>query len=144
MSAAENKRLMQEIYAKLAEGDGTLFRDHLADDVVMRITGRNSWSQTFRGKASLLRDLYGYLNTITQSPRKSIAWRFIADDDIVVVESRGQMTRKDGVPYENEYCLVFKFADRKIVELREYLDSALCEEILGTFPRNDMQAANGS
>jgi len=143
MSAIENKRLMMEIYAKLADGDGTLFRDHLADDVVMHITGRNSWSQIFRGKDSLLRDLYGYLGTLTQNPRKSIPWRFIADEDIVVVEARGEMKRKDGVPYENEYCLIFKFADRKIVEMREYLDSALCEEILGAFPRNDLKAVNG-
>jgi uncharacterized protein len=144
MSAADNKRLMQAIYAKLAEGDGTLFRDHLADDVVMLITGRNSWSQTFRGKASLLRDLYGYLSTLTQNPRKTIPWRFIADEDIVVVEARGEMKRKDGVPYENEYCLIFRFDNQKIVEMREYLDSALCEEILGAFPRNEPKAASAN
>lgn len=56
MSAAQNKRLMQEIFAKAAIGDGSSFVAHLADDVTMRVTGQYSWSQTFKGKQSVLRD----------------------------------------------------------------------------------------
>jgi len=134
MSAQENKRLMQEIYSKLATGDGSLFVEHLADDVVMRVTGRNSWSQTFTGKETLLRNLYGVVRSLTQEPRKTTPVRVIADDDHVVVEARGEMLRKDGVPYENEYCLVFRLKNGKLIEMREYLDSALCERILGVYP----------
>lgn len=100
----------------------------------MRVTGRNSWSRTFQEKEALLRDLYGYLNTITQRPRKTIPIRIFADDDHVIVEARGEMKRNDGSAYENEYCLVFRLADGKIAEMREYLDSALCESILGVYP----------
>ena len=100
----------------------------------MRVTGQYSWSRTFAGKQALLRDLYGHLRSLTQEPRKTIPIRFIADKDHVVVEARGEMTRKDGVRYDNEYCLVFKLANGKIVEMREYQDSALCERILGQFP----------
>jgi ketosteroid isomerase-like protein len=141
MSAAENKKLMQEIYAKLAEGDGSLFAAHLSDNVIMRVTGRNSWSQTYRGKESLLRDHYGYFRSLTKAPRKTIPVRFIADDDHVAVEANGDMTSIDGARYDNEYCLIFKLKDGKIVELREYLDSALCERVLGAFPSE--QRANG-
>lgn len=56
MSAAENKQLMQEIFARVAEGDGSLFVEHLADDVVIRVSGQYSWSQTFKGKEAALRD----------------------------------------------------------------------------------------
>ena len=134
MSAADNKRLMEEIFAKVAVGDGSLFVAHLADEVVMRVTGKYSWSQTFHGKEALLRDLYGHVNALTNAPRKTIPLRFIADGDHVVIEARGEMQRKDGERYDNEYCLVFRLAAGKIVEMREYQDSALCERVLGPYP----------
>ncbi len=57
MGAAENKKLMQTIFAGVAAGDRALYVDSLADDVTMTVTGQYSWSQTFHGKESMLRDL---------------------------------------------------------------------------------------
>jgi uncharacterized protein len=57
LSAMENKKLMQDIFAAVAAGNRALLLESLADDVTMRVTGQNSWSQTFKGKASLVRDL---------------------------------------------------------------------------------------
>lgn len=134
MSAEQNKLLLQKIFAKVAEGDGSLFAEHLADDVLMRVTGQYSWSRTFHGKEALLRDLYGHIRSVTHGALKTIPLRFFADDDHVVVEARGDMISKDGVPYRNEYCLVFRLTAGKIVEMREYQDSTLCERVLGPFP----------
>ena len=57
MSAAANKKLMETIFAGAAAGDRSSFVDALADDVTMTVTGQYSWSQTFHGKESVLRDL---------------------------------------------------------------------------------------
>jgi ketosteroid isomerase-like protein len=137
MSAAENKRLMQAIFARVAVGDGTLFVEHLADDVVMRVSGQNSWSRTFTGKQSVLRDLFGAVRERTSGVRKTIPLRFVADDDIVVIEARGEMTSKTGVPYNNEYCLIYRLREGKIVEITEYNDSVLCERVLGSFSASE-------
>jgi uncharacterized protein len=137
VSAAENKQLMQEIFARVAEGDGSLFVAHLADDVVIRVSGRYSWSQTFRGKEAALRDLYGVVRERTTGVRKTIPLRFIADGDLVVIEARGEMMSKAGVPYNNEYCLIYRLCERKIVEMTEYQDSTLCERVLGPYPQTD-------
>jgi ketosteroid isomerase-like protein len=134
LSAMENKKLMQDIFAAVAAGNRALLLESLADDVTMRVTGQNSWAQTFKGKASLVRDLYGYLSTLLADGRRTIAHRFIADGDHVVVEARGDMMTKAGVRYENEYCLVYRLQDGKIVEITEYCDSALCEAVLGKYP----------
>jgi uncharacterized protein len=134
MSAMENKKLMEDIFAAVAAGNRAMFLDSLADDVTMRVTGQNSWSRTFHGKASLLRDLYGHLSTLLADGRRTIPLRLIADGDHVVVEARGDMVTKAGVRYENEYCLVYRLERGKIVEIREYCDSALCEAVLGEFP----------
>lgn len=141
MSAVENKKLMQDIFAAVAVGNRAMFLESLADDVTMRVTGQNSWSQTFKGKASLVRDLYGYLNTLLAVGRRTIAHRFIADGDHVVVEARGEMMTKAGVRYDNEYCLVYRLECGKIVEIREYCDSALCQAVLGAYPKDRAQMA---
>ena len=134
MTTAENRRLMQAIFAGLARGDGALFVESLADEVTMRVTGQYSWSRTFSGKSSLLRDLYGYVRTRLAEPGKTVAERFIADGDLVVVEARGEMLTREGVRYDNDYCLIYRLAAGKIVEIREYQDSHLCERVLGPFP----------
>jgi ketosteroid isomerase-like protein len=134
VSATENKQLMQDIFAAVAAGNRTRFLDSLADDVTLRVTGQYSWSRTFKGKASLVRDMYGYLSTLLKDGRRTIAHRFIADGDRVVVEARGDMVTKAGVRYENEYCLIYRLPGGKIVDITEYCDSALCEAVLGKFP----------
>jgi catechol 2,3-dioxygenase-like lactoylglutathione lyase family enzyme len=51
--------------------------------------------------------------------------RFIADDDLVVVEARGEATTRTGRPYNNSYCWIFRLAGGKVVEVTEHLDTAL-------------------
>lgn len=134
MGAAENLKLMQDLFARIAAGDRTTFSDCLADDFTMRVTGQYSWSQTFRSKQAYLRDLHGYLATLLAEGRRTIPLKFFADGDHVVVEARGEMQTRAGVPYNNEYCLIYRWKDGKIVEMREYCDSALTEAVLGKFP----------
>jgi ketosteroid isomerase-like protein len=140
MGATENRKLMESIFARVAAGDRSALVDALADDVTMRVTGHYSWSRTFKGKAALVRELYGYLNTLLAEGRRTIPLRFIAGDDHVVVEAQGDMRTKAGVPYENEYCLIYRLRDGRIVEIREYCDSALTEAVLGKFPEPAKEA----
>jgi hypothetical protein len=125
MSAAENKRLFENIFAALAVGDGKPFLDSLADNFCWTITGTTAWSKTYRGKqavrAELLRPLFAqfadqYTNTLQ---------RVIAEGDFVVVECRGRVTTKSGKPYNNTYCWVCHVQDGKLKELTEYMDTAL-------------------
>jgi uncharacterized protein len=133
MSAADNKKLMETIFAGAAVGDRTLYVDSLADDVTMTVTGQYSWSQTFHGKESVLRDLYGYVASLLKH-RRTAASRFIADDGWVAVEARGDMVTHAGERYDNHYCLIYRIENGKIHEIREYQDSTLCERVLGLFP----------
>ena len=134
MSALANKQLMQEIFAEIETGKGALFAATLADQVVMRVTGKYSWSRTFRGKETVLRDLYGHVRSLVERGSRTVPLHFYADGDTVVVEARGDMRTKAGQIYDNEYCLIYRFENGRIVEMREYCDSLLCEERLGQFP----------
>ena len=54
-----------------------------------------------------------------------------AENDIVVAEAHGEARTKDGRNYKNTHCFVFRFADGKIVESREYMDTQLVKTTFG-------------
>jgi ketosteroid isomerase-like protein len=139
MSAADNKKLMETIFAAVADGDRTAYVDALADDVTMTVTGQYSWSQTFHGKEAVLRDLYGYVASLLKY-RRTVPFRLIADDEWVAVEARGDMETHTGERYDNHYCLIYRIENGKIREIREYNDSALCERVLGPYPTKNLKA----
>jgi ketosteroid isomerase-like protein len=140
MSAAANKKLMETIFVGAATGDRALYVDSLADDVTMTVTGQYSWSRTFHGKESVLRDLYGYVASLLKQ-RRTVPIRLIADDEWVAVEARGDMVTNAGERYDNHYCLIYRIENGKIREIREYQDSTLCERVLGKYPAPDVLAA---
>jgi len=125
MSAAENKLLMQQIFAELAKGNGKPFVDIMADDFRWTITGTTPWSKTYDGKQAVLKDLMQPLFSQFANRYINTAERFIAENDYVVVECRGRVTTKAGKAYNNTYCYVCRMAGGKLRELTEYLDTQL-------------------
>lgn len=136
---ASNKKLIEQIFAAAGDADPAardraLFIASLADDATWTVTGQYSWSRTFTGKQSILNDLHGHVRTRLVERTRTIAHRFIADGDHVVVEAKGDNVTQEGMRYDNDYCLVFRLAGGRIREIREYCDSVLTEKALGKFP----------
>jgi len=131
MNANDNKKLLQHIFAELAKGNSRPLVDNMADDFSWTITGTTEWSKKYEGKLAVVNELFGSLQAKLTPPITTIAQRFIADEDCVAVEARGKNTTKDGTPYNNSYCFVFRLADGKLRELTEYLDTELVSSALG-------------
>jgi uncharacterized protein len=139
VSAADNKKLIERIFAAAgnpdpAVRDRALFTASLADDVIWTVMGQYSWSRTFRGKGAILNDLLGQVRSQLTDRGRTVAHRFIAEGDHVVVEAKGDNLTKSGMRYDNDYCFVYRLEDGKIKEIREYCDSVLTEKALGLFP----------
>jgi len=132
MSAAENKQLMQQIFAELSKGNGKAFRDSLAEDFRWTLTGTTKWSKTYEGKQAVLNDLLRPLFAQFADQYTNVAHRFIAEGEYVVVECRGRVTTKARKPYNNVYCWVCRIADGKLRELTEYMDTELVATALGS------------
>jgi uncharacterized protein len=131
VGAAENKKLLQEIFAEMARGESKLFVESMDNNFSWTVTGHTKWSRTYAGKEVVLRDLLGTLRTMIDGRIKTTAHRFIADEDIVVVEASGSNITKTGKPYNNGYCFVFRLAGGKLQALTEYLDTELVTEAFG-------------
>jgi uncharacterized protein len=133
--AQHNKALMQEIFEGISQGDARLFYSHLSQNATITITGQYSWSQVIVGKERIANDLYGHVRSRLAERGKTHAYHFLADGDWVVVEARGDMVTKSGAAYRNDYCLLYRLQDDLIVEIKEYEDSMLCEQLLGPYPQ---------
>jgi uncharacterized protein len=134
MGAAENKQVVQHIFDGLSKGDSHALVDSMADDFCWTVTGTTKWSKTYQGKQAVLQDLFGALRSRIDGRVRTTANRFIAEDDYVVVEARGNNRTTDGKPYNNAYCFVFRLAGGKLKEVTEYIDTELVTSALGSGP----------
>ena len=131
MSTVENKQMVQEIFAELAQGNSRPLVESMAENFCWTVTGSNRWSGTYKGKVAVLNDLLGQLRSRIEGRIKTVAHRFIAEGDFVVVEARGNNTTKDGRPYNNSYCFVIRLGNGKLQEMIEYMDTELVTSVLG-------------
>jgi ketosteroid isomerase-like protein len=134
MSTADNKKLVQQIYTDRANRSGTTFADHLADDVCWIVTGQYSWSRFFEGREAVL-NFMATFRSLFDIPPRVVAFNFIAEGDLVVVEAKGDSVTSKGVRYDNDYCMIWRIEDGRIKMIKEYCDSALVEKVLGPFPQ---------
>lgn len=130
----QNRALVTAAMDALAKGDSRPFYEAWADDIVWRPMTTGVWGKVHHGRKAARDALFvplreQYATTYTNAPE-----RIFADGDFVIVECQGAVTLKSGKPYDNTYCFVIQMKDGKMVEVREYLDSALSEAVLEPFP----------
>jgi len=130
----DNKAYLQRVFAETAKGNGRLLLDALADDVRWTIIGQTAWSRTYEGKRAVLDDLLRPLAKQLGGRNVVSAERFVADNDVVVVEGRNHSVTTSGRDYPNRYCWVFVMRDGKIAEITEYTDTQLISEVLSPPP----------
>lgn len=135
MSTTENKQLLRAAFDAWAVGDIRPLLTAMGEDVVWTVSGHNSWAGSFTGKDAVRRDLLGPLGAQFADTYTNTASRFIAEDDIVVVEAQGRVTTKAGLRYDNRYCFVFRLEDGRIREITEYMDTQLVAEVLDDLSR---------
>jgi ketosteroid isomerase-like protein len=131
MGAAENKKLIQDMFAELSKGNAPAFLNALADDVRFTIIGTTKYSGTCNGKQELINKVLTPLTAQLEGGLTITPENFIADGDFVAMQARGKSTTKSGKPYNNTYCQVFRIANGKVQELTEYLDTELVTSAFG-------------
>ena len=130
MTAAANKQLVETLFDAFADGDGRPFNHALAEDVTWIVEGSAPWARAYRGKRAVVEELQKPLVANFATPYRCRAEQITAEADKFVVQARGEATTNAGEPYNNHYCFVLRLRDGEIVEIREYMDTALAERVL--------------
>src|SRR5918996_2959657 len=120
-----NKHLVQQIFSELSQGNSQPLVAAMAPDVSWTVPGTTSWSGRYEGRDAVQQDLLGPLVAQFADQYTSHPSRFVAEGDLVVVETEGRVTTKRGLPYDNVYCFVIRLGDGMIREIVEYCDTAL-------------------
>jgi ketosteroid isomerase-like protein len=131
MGLAENKQIARAFYESANRGDMEGCLGRLADDVRWTNMGSTRYSGTYLGKKELLEKLIVPVFGRLESGIASTIDNVIAEGDFVVVQVRGTAETKEGRPYNNSYCHVFKMRDGKIGEVTEYFDTELTRAVFG-------------
>jgi len=126
----EAQRVVEAALRAFNAGDAEEFLGHIADDLRFWMNGDHLFSGAVEGKAAFL-ELVGRVNAGLREPIRLDVLNFIATDDWVVIEAQGDAVAANGTPYRNRYCMLWRVAGGKIVELKEYNDSAL---VIASFP----------
>jgi ketosteroid isomerase-like protein len=131
MSAEENRKILRAFYEASNRGDMEKCMSLFDDGIVWHNTGSTALSGTFRGKQELGEKLLGPLFGNLKAGIHTRVERLIAEGDLVVAQTSGTAETLDGRPYNNRYCWVVRLRDGKIVEVTEYMDTALVASVFG-------------
>ena len=90
MSAADNKKLVQDAFAAWARGDGTAFFNLLADDVQWTVIGSSPVSRTYPSKQAFLRRCDQTTRAKLAGPIQPTVKNIIAEGDNIVLQWEGK------------------------------------------------------
>ncbi len=128
---ADRREILRHAYAEAAIGNGRPFVDMLADNVRYVVMGQTPWSGVYEGKEAMMNRCIRPVHARFQEPGGTFADRIMVDGDLAAIEGHGIHATKDGHAYNNRYCWVFRFEGEKVVEMVEYMDTALTAAALG-------------
>jgi len=123
------REVIESFYEKLARNDVPGLWSLYAPDLVYTVTGTTPLSGTFRGldeiREKLFVPVFSKVKDLVLTPEQ-----LVVEGDTVVALVRGQAKTAEGDPYCNRYAFVFRVREGRIVEVTEFLDTALVETAL--------------
>jgi ketosteroid isomerase-like protein len=126
-----NRQLVRDAFEAMGRSDVRPLTELMTDDFDWIIEGQSRFSRRYEGKEAVKRDLLDVLFQAFATPYRFTIDEIIAEGDRVVVLGRGEVRTKAGKDYNNSYCFVLRLTEGRLVELREYLDTALVEAVFG-------------
>lgn len=133
MATQQNLEVVREAYAAVQQGEITRLIEMMADDVTIDLPGPTEipFAGTYRGKEGAGRFFLALAENAEVQQFEPT--EFIADDNIVVVLGREQLTAKPtGRPWTTEWAMVWTVENGKITALREFHETAAIAKAFST------------
>jgi ketosteroid isomerase-like protein len=125
MGTAENKQLIQNLFAELEKGNAEAFLGYLADNVRFTLIGTTKFSGVCNGKKEFIDKVLAPLSAELEGGLAITPENLIAEGDFIAMQAKGKAITKTGNFYDNTYCMVFRIANGKVQEMTEYNDTEL-------------------
>lgn len=130
MAIEENKRLVEDFFARVSSSDLAGAFAMIHDDVAWWSAGGENlvFSGTLN-KSTFMQSMNG-MGAIFSETLKLAPTSMIAEGDRVAVELSGHAVLKDGRIYDNLYHILLTFKDGQIIAAREYHDTLYAKIVL--------------
>ncbi len=129
MNQAEaNKQRVTQFFEALNKGDVDSIVNAYAEDGSVRTMGQTLISGTF-SRDQVAASAGGIFEAFPQGLTFTIL-DMVAEGDKVAVEATSEGQHASGATYTNEYHFLFEFADGKLRQLREYMDTERVTDVL--------------
>ncbi|RJG03200.1 nuclear transport factor 2 family protein [Noviherbaspirillum sedimenti] len=125
-----NISLARKFLAAFGRGDVAGVQEVIADDIDAICTGTSVLAGS-RNYAAVC----DAVKMLANATKNGLDFRIIsttAEADRVACEAEGKSTFVDGRSYNNQYLFLFIIKDKKIVGMKEYMDSLLVERTFGS------------
>jgi ketosteroid isomerase-like protein len=131
MSAVANKILTNVFLTHFEKADTSQILDMMSDEATWWVNGKPhlfpfAGSKTKAEMRSVFEELFAFFDGGLKMEVKSL----IAEGDRVAAEACSYGVTKTGKHYANDYHMLFRFNDGKLVEVREYTDPMHAVEVL--------------
>lgn len=123
-----NAEIVTRFIQAMSSGDAETAAGCLAPDAVAVTKGFSKFTGTCN-RGTILK-MIASLKGLVPTGLDVTILEVIADGDRVAVEFEGNAMTADGVPYCNQYCMVFYLEQGKIKRSHEYFCTMLAEEVL--------------
>ena len=126
---SDNKALVKAFLEALGAGDAERLKTLITKDISAIATGTSVLSTTRHYD-----DVLGAAQMLKSATKQGIEFRVLnltAEADRVAAEVEGYSTLVNGVPYNNQYHMLFFIRDGKICRMKEYCDTKLVDAALG-------------
>ena len=128
MSAAENKKVVADMFAAWSRGQGG-FLDMLADDVQWTVIGSTPVSRAYKSKKAFIEGAVKPLGEKISGAIQPTLRDIIVDGDKVVLQWDGRAAGKNGTDYRQTYCWVMRVENGKVKEGTAYLDTEIISKL---------------
>jgi ketosteroid isomerase-like protein len=133
----QNKQLARRYLELIANGDADAVAEMFTDDGAIIVQSRTMLPPEVRGKEAI-RGMIGTLPSVfPETGLRIFVDTLTAEEDRVAIQAHSEATHASGKPYNNRYHFLLLFADGKIRESHEYLDSLLLTDVFFDGARPD-------
>jgi uncharacterized protein len=124
------RQLACQFLRVLTSGSEAEVMDLLSDDFVYWVAGSLPHSGNYDKQR--MHALLAGLPSVFDGPFTITPTGFTVDGNRIAVEAKSDARTRTGKQFRNEYHFLMEFRDRKLVLLKEYMDTALSAQVFGS------------
>ncbi|SDK72459.1 hypothetical protein SAMN05660337_0999 [Maridesulfovibrio ferrireducens] len=124
------KEEVRNLFKHLENGDADSFFANVSANVDWTVMGTHPLAGHYTSLEDFRQNTFKRLAPCLTAPIQLVLKTVFIDGDTAIVELQATSQAKSGWDFDNQYCWIIEFRDKKIVRVRAYLDSNMVARLI--------------